>query len=62
MFHKIARKKKQQAVILNAQGLTEAAAAQACGISERTLRRAKAKYRKVGDIEGGGENRGRRTI
>jgi Homeodomain-like domain len=61
MFEKIPRKNKQQALILNAQGVTEETAAKACGISERTLRRAKAKHRKFGDIEGGGKQRGRPT-
>jgi Homeodomain-like domain len=53
MFEKVPRKSKQEALLLNAQGMTEESAAKACGISERTLRRAKAKYRKFGDVEGG---------
>ena len=62
MFEKIPRKNKQQALILNMQGVTEEAAAKACGISERTLQRAKAKHRKFGDIEGGGKAGGRPTM
>jgi transposase len=62
MFYKIDRKKKQAAVTLNARGLKEQTAANACGISERTLMRSKSRYRKFGDIEGGGKKRGRPSI
>jgi len=62
MLDKIDRKKKQAAVTLNAQGLIEQAAANACGISERTLRRSKTRYREFGDIEGSGKKRGRPSI
>jgi len=62
MYDKIDRKKKQAAVTLNTRGLTEQAAANACGISERTLRRSKTRYHKFGDIEGGDKKRGRPSI
>jgi transposase len=62
MFEKVPCKNKQQALILNAQGMTEMSAAKASGISERTLRRAKAKYRKFGNVAGGGKKRGRPSI
>jgi len=62
MFEKVLHKNKQWALILNVQGVTDEAAAKACGISEHTLRRAKAKHCKFGDIEGGNKWRGRPTI
>ena len=51
MFEKVSRKKKQEALLLNAHGMTEKEAAQASGVAERTLRRAKEKFRKFGNVE-----------
>ena len=62
MFDKIARNKKQAAFTLNAQGLKEQEAANSCGLSDRSLRRCKQRYREFGDIEGSGKKRGRPTI
>ena len=62
MFEKVSRKKKQEALLLNAQGMTEKEAAQASGVAERTLRRAKEKFRKFGNVEGGSKKRGRLSI
>ena len=62
MFEKVSRKKKQGAVLLNAQGMTEKEAAQVSGVAERTLRRAKEKLRKFSNVEGGSKKRGQPSI
>jgi len=62
MHEKIPRVMKQKAIIMCQKGATEADAAKACGISERTLRRAKSNQRQFGDIDGGHKKRGRPTV
>ena len=62
MFEKVSCKKKQEALLLNAPGMTEKEASQASGIAERTLRTAKEKFCKFGSVEGGSKKRGRPSI
>jgi transposase-like protein len=63
MFEKIPRAVKHNALALSRQpGMTQREAAELCGISERTLRRARAREIKHGDIERGQKKRGPRSI
>jgi len=60
MFDKISRHLKQEAIIMNAKGVKQADIAASLHISESTIRRAKAKQRKYGDIDAGQQKRGRK--
>jgi transposase-like protein len=63
MFPEIHRRVKHKAVALSRiEGITQCEAARLCGISERTLRRAKAREIAHGDIDGAKKKRGRKSI
>lgn len=53
MFEKVFRDTKLDAVIMNVKGVNQAQIAAALEISESTIKRAKAKLAKHGDIEAG---------
>ena len=58
MFDKVSRDKKHDALILSAKGIKTADVAVALQMSELTIRRAKARQQKHGDVEGGQKKRG----
>lgn len=62
MFEKIPRPVKHKALALSREGMTQREAAELCGISERTLRRARAREIEHGDIERGQKKRGPKSI
>ncbi len=62
MAGRISRDTKQDAVIMNAKGVTQPQIAAALGISESVIKRAKARDRKYGDVEGGKQKCGRKPL
>jgi hypothetical protein len=49
-------------MVMEATGVKQKHVAKACGISECTLRRAKARQSKFGDVEAGHKIQGRKTV
>jgi hypothetical protein len=62
MIPKIPEVLKSKALVMNAQGHSQAESAKANGMSSRTLRRAKARQHEFGDIEKGYKGRGRKGM
>lgn len=60
MLEKITREVKHDALIMTAKGANQVDVAESLGISDRTIRRAKSKLRRYGDIEGGKKKPGRK--
>lgn len=52
------RRNKLIAVALNAQGLNQDTVCEVVDINKRSLQRAKSKFKKYGDVEGGAKKRG----
>jgi transposase len=59
---KIKRELKQDAIMMDAQGVKQSDIAQTLGFSVRTVQRTKQKLKKTGDIEGGVKKRGPKKI
>jgi Helix-turn-helix domain len=62
MPEKITTNVKLDALIMHAKGVKQEAVASAYGISESTLKRAKARYAKYGDLEAGYKIPGRKPL
>jgi transposase len=62
MFERVPRDTKLNAVITNQKGVRQADIGAALGISESTIKRAKARERKYGDIEAGYQKCGRKPL
>lgn len=62
MIEKISRDTKLDAVIMNVKGVKQVDIAASLGISESTIKRAKARDRKYGDVEGGYKKCGRKSL
>ena len=62
MFEKAPSDIKLEAVIMNAKGVKQTKIAASLGISTSTIKFAKAKLAKHGDIEAGGQKRGPKPL
>ena len=62
MFDRIPRETKLTAILMDAKGVTQSEIASTLGISESTIKRAKARDLKYGDIDAGYKKCGQKPI